>query len=152
MLEIKTVTNHWPAYAPVFLDSNLSSRRDARPRQSWLILFSLGIVYEANRRLFPHQSGRPLLQAIQYHENPQCGFSRADKERDSWAGLLGRRRADCLVKMRNKSLQPTRDGCSQCLGARTVPVSIASLRCAIIRLAVSSTICSSSSRRCVFGR
>jgi hypothetical protein len=34
--------NPWPAYAQAFHDSNLLSRRRARPRQRWLILFSLG--------------------------------------------------------------------------------------------------------------
>jgi len=34
--------NHWSAYDQVFGDPNLTSRRHARPRQWWLILFSLG--------------------------------------------------------------------------------------------------------------
>ena len=42
-LDAKTVTNRWPAYAQVSHDSNLCTRHDARPRQRWLILFSLGL-------------------------------------------------------------------------------------------------------------
>ena len=37
--------NHWPAYAQVFHDSNLTSRCHARSRQWWLILFSLDSVH-----------------------------------------------------------------------------------------------------------
>ncbi len=45
LLVIKHIpsANPWPAYDQAFHDSNLVSRRHARPRQRWLILFSLGV-------------------------------------------------------------------------------------------------------------
>ena len=46
-----------------------------RDRRSFGYQLSLEIFYEPNRRLLSHQTGRPLLEAIEYDENPQCGFS-----------------------------------------------------------------------------
>jgi hypothetical protein len=51
MLETKTVTNRWTAYGQVSHDSNLFSRRHARSRQRWLILFSLDRLARVAYRL-----------------------------------------------------------------------------------------------------
>ena len=80
MLELKTVTNRWPAYEHAFRDSNLSSRRHARPRQRWLILASLdGIA--ARMPIFYFQfEARPKKPAEAGGAFINCWIDRATRE------------------------------------------------------------------------